>query len=97
MLLEDVADVSEAIRVAQRLAEALQEPLAVNNHQVSVSTSVGIALGSAHTTDDPEGMLRKADAAIRQMPRCIGPRSKVPVATRCSTRPCKPARRNASS
>ena len=64
VLLEDVADVSEAIRVAQRIAEGLQEPLAVNNHQVSVSTSVGIALGSAHTNDDPEGMLRKADAAM---------------------------------
>ena len=64
VLLEDVADVSEAIRVAQRIAEALQEPLAVNSHQVSVSTSVGIALGSAHTNDDPEGMLRKADAAM---------------------------------
>src|SRR5215216_3779401 len=64
VLLEDVASVSEAIRVAQRIAEDLQEPLAVNSHQVSVSTSVGIALGSAHTNDDPEGMLRKADAAM---------------------------------
>src|SRR5215210_3614947 len=66
VLLEDVASVSEAIRVAQRIAEDLQEPLAVNSHQVSVSTSVGIALGSAHTNDDPEGMLRKADAAMYQ-------------------------------
>jgi diguanylate cyclase (GGDEF)-like protein/PAS domain S-box-containing protein len=64
VLLEDVANVTEAIQVAQRIAEGLQEPLAVNSHQVSVSTSVGIALGSAHTNDDPEGMLRKADAAM---------------------------------
>jgi diguanylate cyclase (GGDEF)-like protein/PAS domain S-box-containing protein len=66
VLLEDAANASEAIRVAQRLAEGLQEPLAVNSHQVSVSTSVGIALGSANTNDDPEGMLRKADAAMYQ-------------------------------
>jgi diguanylate cyclase (GGDEF)-like protein/PAS domain S-box-containing protein len=66
VLLEDVANVTEAIWVAQRIAEGLQEPLAVNSHQVSVSTSVGIALGSANTNDDPEGMLRKADAAMYQ-------------------------------
>jgi diguanylate cyclase (GGDEF)-like protein/PAS domain S-box-containing protein len=66
VLLEDAANVTEAIRVAQRIAEGLQEPLAVNSHQVSVSTSVGIALGSANTNDDPEGMLRKADAAMYQ-------------------------------
>jgi EAL domain-containing protein (putative c-di-GMP-specific phosphodiesterase class I) len=36
----------------------------VNDHQVNLSTSVGIALGSAHTKDDPEGMLRNADAAM---------------------------------
>jgi len=59
-----VANVTEAIQVAQRIAEGLQEPLAVNSHQVSVNTSVGIALGCAHTNDDPEGMLRKADAAM---------------------------------
>jgi diguanylate cyclase (GGDEF)-like protein/PAS domain S-box-containing protein len=63
VLLEDTANVTEAIRVAQRIAESLQEPLAVNGHQVSVSTSVGIALSSEHT-DDPEGMLRRADAAM---------------------------------
>jgi EAL domain-containing protein (putative c-di-GMP-specific phosphodiesterase class I) len=35
----------------------------VSDHRVSVSTSVGIALGSASTTD-PEGMLRDADSAM---------------------------------
>jgi predicted signal transduction protein with EAL and GGDEF domain len=64
VLLDDAADITEAIRVAQRIAEALREPFAVNDHQASVSTSVGIALGSAHTNDDPEGMLRNADAAM---------------------------------
>jgi diguanylate cyclase (GGDEF)-like protein/PAS domain S-box-containing protein len=64
VLLEEVANVTEAIRVAQRIAKGLQEPLAVNSHQVSVSTSVGIALSSEHTEDDPEGMLREADAAM---------------------------------
>jgi diguanylate cyclase (GGDEF)-like protein/PAS domain S-box-containing protein len=66
VLLEEAADASEVIRVAQRIAEALREPFTVNDHQVNLSTSVGITLGSAHTNDDPEGMLRQADAAMYQ-------------------------------
>jgi diguanylate cyclase (GGDEF)-like protein/PAS domain S-box-containing protein len=64
VLLESVEDPSEPIRVAQRIAQSLREPFAVNDHQVSVSTSVGITLGTAHANDDPEGMLREADAAM---------------------------------
>jgi diguanylate cyclase (GGDEF)-like protein/PAS domain S-box-containing protein len=64
VLLEEAADASEALRVAQRIAESLREPFTVNDHQVNLSTSVGIALGSAHTNDDPERMLRNADAAM---------------------------------
>jgi len=64
VLLEEVEDASETIRVAQRIAEALREPFTVNDHQVNLSTSVGIALGSAQAKDDPEGMLREADVAM---------------------------------
>jgi diguanylate cyclase (GGDEF)-like protein/PAS domain S-box-containing protein len=64
VLLEEETDASEALRVAQRIAESLREPFTVNDHQVNLSTSVGIALGSAHTNDDPERMLRNADAAM---------------------------------
>jgi diguanylate cyclase (GGDEF)-like protein/PAS domain S-box-containing protein len=63
VLLEDTAGTSEAIRVAQRIAEDLREPFTVDDFQVSVSTSVGITLGTAHA-NDPEGMLREADAAM---------------------------------
>jgi diguanylate cyclase (GGDEF)-like protein/PAS domain S-box-containing protein len=63
VLLENVVDTSEAIRVTQRIVEALLEPFTVSDHRVSVSTSIGIALGSARTTD-PEGMLRDADTAM---------------------------------
>jgi diguanylate cyclase (GGDEF)-like protein/PAS domain S-box-containing protein len=64
VLLESVEDPSDAIRVAQRIAQSLREPFAVNDHQVGVSTSVGITLGTAQANDDPEGMLREADAAM---------------------------------
>jgi diguanylate cyclase (GGDEF)-like protein/PAS domain S-box-containing protein len=64
VLLEDVADSSDVIRVAQRIVESLREPFTVDEHRVIVSTCVGITLGSAHTNDDPERMLRDADAAM---------------------------------
>jgi diguanylate cyclase (GGDEF)-like protein/PAS domain S-box-containing protein len=64
VLLEVTAGTSEAIRVAQRIAEDLREPFTVDDFQVSVSTSVGITLGTAQANDDPERMLRDADAAM---------------------------------
>ena len=64
VLLEDTAGTSEAIRVAQRIAEDLREPFTVDDFQVSLSTSIGITLGTAHANDDPERMLRKADSAM---------------------------------
>jgi diguanylate cyclase (GGDEF)-like protein/PAS domain S-box-containing protein len=63
VLLENVVGPSEAIRVTQRVAEALREPFTVDEHRVSVSTSVGVSFGSAYT-DTPEGMLRDADNAM---------------------------------
>jgi diguanylate cyclase (GGDEF)-like protein/PAS domain S-box-containing protein len=63
VLLERVEDLSEAIRVAHRIAEALREPISVSDFRVSVNTSIGIALGGANT-EDPEGMLREADTAM---------------------------------
>jgi diguanylate cyclase (GGDEF)-like protein/PAS domain S-box-containing protein len=63
VLLESVEDPSDVIRVAQRISEALREPFSVSYYRVSVNTSIGIALGAAHT-NDPEGMLREADTAM---------------------------------
>ena len=64
VLLEDTAGTSEAIRVAQRITEDLREPFTVEDFQVSVSTSIGITLGTAQANDDPEEMLREADSAM---------------------------------
>jgi diguanylate cyclase (GGDEF)-like protein/PAS domain S-box-containing protein len=64
VLLEDATDSSEALRVAQRIVESFREPFTLDDQQLIVSTSVGIALGTVHANDDPEGMLREADAAM---------------------------------
>jgi diguanylate cyclase (GGDEF)-like protein/PAS domain S-box-containing protein len=64
VLLENMEAPSDAVRMAQRIAEGLREPFVVSDHRVSVSASVGITLGSAHANDGPEGMLRGADEAM---------------------------------
>jgi diguanylate cyclase (GGDEF)-like protein len=63
VLLEDVEDAGEAVRVAQRIHRALRAPFTLGTHEVSVKASIGIALeGSAHGR--PGELLRKADRAL---------------------------------
>jgi diguanylate cyclase (GGDEF)-like protein/PAS domain S-box-containing protein len=46
VLLEDITDASDAIRVADRLRAALAKPFDVEGHQVFVSASVGITVST---------------------------------------------------
>ncbi len=63
LLLEDIEDVSEATRIAERLAGALRAPFDVEGHQLFVSASIGIVLNTtAHKR--PGDLLRDADLAL---------------------------------
>jgi diguanylate cyclase (GGDEF)-like protein/PAS domain S-box-containing protein len=67
ILLEDLADVEGAIKVAQRILEALKPPIRLDTHEVFVSASIGIATGSFQTHTSPEQvveLLRNADTAM---------------------------------
>ena len=65
ILLEDVTDLSEATRVAERIAEVLREPFILEGRQLLTSASIGIVLGTpAH--DEPGKLLRDADLALYQ-------------------------------
>ena len=63
VLLEDVEKAEEVEQVAARMQEALVEPLAIDGQQISVTSSIGVALyprdGDAAAT-----LLRKADLAM---------------------------------
>ncbi|HRQ65741.1 MAG TPA: EAL domain-containing protein [Xanthomonadaceae bacterium] len=63
LLLEDVADVDEVVRVARRLLHSMEEPTTVGGRRLHVSLSVGVAL-----CDSPrataEDLLRNADTAM---------------------------------
>jgi diguanylate cyclase (GGDEF)-like protein/PAS domain S-box-containing protein len=63
ILLEDLADADEAIRVAERIAEALRTPFALEGRQMFVTASVGIALWD-DARKPPGDLLRNADLAM---------------------------------
>jgi diguanylate cyclase (GGDEF)-like protein/PAS domain S-box-containing protein len=63
VLLEDVADLPAALRVAKRLHAALEAPITVDGRALVAGTSIGVALQSA-PEDRPEELLRFADVAL---------------------------------
>jgi diguanylate cyclase (GGDEF)-like protein/PAS domain S-box-containing protein len=65
VLIDDVTEASDAIRVAERLRQALQEPFDMDGHQVYTTATVGIAVsGPAYT--DAEEILRDAATALHR-------------------------------
>ena len=63
VLIDGVAGVGDAVRVAERVAAALGEPIELGERQVVVRTSVGIALSEDHDSQ-PGVILRNADVAM---------------------------------
>jgi diguanylate cyclase (GGDEF)-like protein/PAS domain S-box-containing protein len=76
ILLEAVADPSDAMRAAQRILAAIEEPFLLDGREVHPSASVGIALSTpAHTR--PENLLQDADVAMRRAKALGGSRCEV--------------------
>jgi diguanylate cyclase (GGDEF)-like protein/PAS domain S-box-containing protein len=63
VLLEEVAELDEAIEVANRIHTAFAMPLLVGGHELFLTVSIGIALGSSET-QDLSAVLRDADTAM---------------------------------
>ncbi len=63
MLLGDIDDPHEAVRVAERITEELRRPFVLEGRSLFASASIGIGLGDVRTktTDD---LLRDADTAM---------------------------------
>jgi diguanylate cyclase (GGDEF)-like protein/PAS domain S-box-containing protein len=66
VLLEGIQDVSDAIKVAERIQQQLRLPLKLDGQEVFTSASIGIALSSTLNYDQPEQLLRDADTAMYQ-------------------------------
>jgi diguanylate cyclase (GGDEF)-like protein/PAS domain S-box-containing protein len=64
ILLEDVNHVSDAIIVADRIFEEMKEPFNVDERQLGVRASIGIAMSSVGNEGSVEALLRNADIAM---------------------------------
>jgi diguanylate cyclase (GGDEF)-like protein/PAS domain S-box-containing protein len=65
VLLEDLEDENEAVRVADRILARLQERLEIDGHRVVAHACIGIAL-SKPTHARPEDVVRDADRALQK-------------------------------
>jgi diguanylate cyclase (GGDEF)-like protein/PAS domain S-box-containing protein len=63
ILLEDVRDASDAVRVADQITRALSDPFTLESREVFVTTSIGIALGTSGN-ERPTDLLRNSDVAL---------------------------------
>ena len=71
ILLDNIRDVSDPIRVAERIKQALAAPFFIQGQQVYSSASIGIALSSTGY-HDVQDILRDADVAMYRA-KSIGP------------------------
>ncbi|HEV3141126.1 MAG TPA: EAL domain-containing protein [Vicinamibacterales bacterium] len=65
VLVDDIAEVNDAVRVAERLRRALEKPFAIDGHELFTSATVGIAV-STTGYHKPEEILRDASAALHR-------------------------------
>ena len=63
VLVDNVGDPADAVRVAERIMDAHREPFDLGGQEVFVKLSIGIALGDADAAS-PEDLLRDADTAM---------------------------------
>lgn len=63
ILLDDVKEASNAVRVAKRIQRELQRPFELEGREIYTSVSLGIALSDEETAR-PEDLLRDADTAM---------------------------------
>lgn len=64
ILLEGIQDVSDAIKVAERIEQELKLPFELDGQEIFTTASIGIALSSTVNYERPEDVLRDADTAM---------------------------------
>ncbi len=64
VLLEDVATVDEGAETAERIIEALAQPLSIGGKELSIRCSLGISVLETEGRGDADELIRNADAAM---------------------------------
>ncbi|OLB73638.1 MAG: hypothetical protein AUI14_25785 [Actinobacteria bacterium 13_2_20CM_2_71_6] len=65
VVLEDVTDDDQVVRVARRIIDRLRAPFVLGGHEAFVDASVGIAFNT-DSQDDGQALIRNADLAMYQ-------------------------------
>lgn len=68
VLLEDVTDTAGAVRVADRIIEEHQTPFTLDEREISINVSIGIA-SSVTARNRPSNLLKNADLALYEAKR----------------------------
>ncbi len=63
ILLENIQDMEDATSVARRIAKQLELPFSLEDHEIFISASIGIAISTGDRSR-PDDFLRDADAAM---------------------------------
>jgi diguanylate cyclase (GGDEF)-like protein/PAS domain S-box-containing protein len=71
ILAEEIENDGEALALAERVVETLEEPFRIGSAEVSMLASVGVSV-SHDPEADPESMLREADVAMYRAKRAGG-------------------------
>ena len=83
VLVEDIASTEDVLALAGRFLEVVQSQFLIDDHELVVSASVGIALGSTQV-ESAEEIVRNADIAMYQA------KARGKPGTSCTTRGCTP-------
>lgn len=67
VLIEELQQDSDALVLAERLREALSEPWRHNGEELSLTMSMGVALGHDQTSTSADELLRRADLTMYQV------------------------------
>ncbi len=65
LLLEELSSPREAIQAVQRLRKAISRPLVVDGHEIQLTASLGLTLGTQNSAT-PDDLLRNANVAMHQ-------------------------------
>ena len=66
ILLEELQSEDKAIKIAERIHQALKQPFVFKNQELFVSASIGITFSSSYDYNEPAQLLRDADTAMYQ-------------------------------
>lgn len=75
VLLEDIKDPADALRIAERIQSAISVPLALCGQDVFKTASIGIAFSAGQI--DSEKLIRNADIAMYRAKKLGGARSEI--------------------